>query len=392
MERKGLGHPDTLADLVAITASNMYSRSCLNRFGVVPPHWLDKIVLAGAKSNVAFGASNVILPIKAYQFGKTTRSIGGSQIDSLQIFQEAVQTVFQSVFPNTSILENVVYETVVHDGYGPDHPPGFYNPGTANEVQTLLTGLRANDTSVVTAYAGYSDMEKLTIEIENFLNSTEFKSSYPATGTDIKVMTVRDSRQVTLIICIPFIGSATPNFAYYADNLAAIRQAILEKASSLYSEYAYVLFMNTKDSGERTYLTVFGTALDKGDCGAVGRGNRYNGIITPQREMSIEAAAGKNPTHHVGKLYSEVAFRMARDIHIKFGAENVVNIISHNGDDLRSPSHVFVKCSNDCGGLEKDIREMVRSHLDNLPSMVMELILSNPVWDHANKPRQMYRV
>ena len=41
-----------------------------------------------------------------------------------------------------------------------------------------------------------------------------------------------------------------------------------------------------------------------GDDGQVGRGNRANGLITPYRLMSIEAAAGKNPVTHVGKLYT----------------------------------------------------------------------------------------
>jgi S-adenosylmethionine synthetase len=43
----------------------------------------------------------------------------------------------------------------------------------------------------------------------------------------------------------------------------------------------------------------------------VGRGNRVNGLITPYRPMSLEAAAGKNPVSHTGKLYNLLAERIA---------------------------------------------------------------------------------
>jgi S-adenosylmethionine synthetase len=49
------------------------------------------------------------------------------------------------------------------------------------------------------------------------------------------------------------------------------------------------------------YLTVTGTSAEAGDDGEVGRGNRVNGLITPYRPMSLEAAPGKNPVTHVGK-------------------------------------------------------------------------------------------
>jgi S-adenosylmethionine synthetase len=58
------------------------------------------------------------------------------------------------------------------------------------------------------------------------------------------------------------------------------------------------------------YLTVTGTSAEAGDDGEVGRGNRVNALITPCRPMSLEAAAGKNPVTHVGKIYNT----LARDI------------------------------------------------------------------------------
>ena len=62
------------------------------------------------------------------------------------------------------------------------------------------------------------------------------------------------------------------------------------------------------------FLTITGTSAEAGDDGQVGRGNRANGLITPGRVQTLEAAAGKNSMNHVGKLYSLVANRAARKV------------------------------------------------------------------------------
>jgi S-adenosylmethionine synthetase len=66
------------------------------------------------------------------------------------------------------------------------------------------------------------------------------------------------------------------------------------------------------DTADSVYLTVTGLSAEAGDDGQVGRGNRVNGLITPYRPMSLEAAAGKNPLSHTGKIYNLLAERIAR--------------------------------------------------------------------------------
>jgi S-adenosylmethionine synthetase len=68
------------------------------------------------------------------------------------------------------------------------------------------------------------------------------------------------------------------------------------------------------DTPDSIYLTVTGLSAEAGDDGQVGRGNRVNGLITPYRPMTLEAAAGKNPITHVGKLYGVMADRVARAV------------------------------------------------------------------------------
>jgi S-adenosylmethionine synthetase len=62
------------------------------------------------------------------------------------------------------------------------------------------------------------------------------------------------------------------------------------------------------------YLTVLGTSAEGGDCGQVGRGNRVNGVMPLNRPISSEAAAGKNPVSHVGKIYTLLPHHIAGQV------------------------------------------------------------------------------
>jgi len=128
VERKGIGHPDSLADLVAETFSNKYSQYCLKEFGVVLNHWVDKIVLSGGMAQVSFGKSKIVKPIAAYLFGKVTPGIGKKSIDVIKIFKESVSDVFISVFKDNNILKNINYIVDTNNGIGLDHPKEFYAP------------------------------------------------------------------------------------------------------------------------------------------------------------------------------------------------------------------------------------------------------------------------
>jgi len=105
--------------------------------------------------------------------------------------------------------------------------------------------------------------------------------------------------------------------------------------------------MNTADIPQKNlfYLTVTGTSAEHGDDGATGRGNRINGLITPLRSMSLEAAAGKNPVNHVGKIYNVVANHVSRRIFEETGEEYPVSvhILSQIGKPIDEPFVASVK-------------------------------------------------
>jgi len=390
VERKGIGHPDSLANIIANDFSNRYSRHCLERFGAIPHHWADKVTIGGGKAEIRFGSSVRLEPIKAFQFGRMTQSVGDQPIDIDGLFEESVYSVMSRIFPGMDLRGAVDCKTLTHEGAGPDHPKEFYSPSTTQDVSGTQIEPKSNDTMIMTAYAGFSPMDILTIELENMLNSEGFKERYPGTGYDVKVLTARHGSDVDVTACIPFIAERTPSFEYYSRALRMIREEVYERLRALYPSHNITFNLNTKDFGEHAYLTLFGTSADKGGWGAVGRGNQFNGLITPTREMSIEAPSGKNPTHHSGRLYSEAAFRISRDIFRECGIDHYLNIVARNGDYLNDPAFVFVKCVGDSSFHEDRINAIVGSHLRDISGLSREIVYIDPVVDHVSRPRELY--
>jgi S-adenosylmethionine synthetase len=140
---------------------------------------------------------------------------------------------------------------------------------------------------------------------------------------------------------------------------------------------AVTVSVNAADdpSAKSVFLTVSGTSAESGDDGEVGRGNRVNGLITPGRPMTLEAAAGKNPVSHVGKLYNVAAHEIARDIVAELPIVTYVEciLVSRIGRRIDAPVSVDVRLR-----LEGDaplshvatrVQELVQNNLTRLPSL-----------------------
>jgi len=132
--------------------------------------------------------------------------------------------------------------------------------------------------------------------------------------------------------------------------------------------------VNTADHAKRGdfYLTLTGTSAEMGDDGAVGRGNRITGLITPFRSTSLEAAAGKNPISHVGKVYNVLALEIARDIVARLPEirEATVYLLSQIGKPLDQPliasAAVRVRSGQLTSGIQEAVRAIVDEHLSNI--------------------------
>jgi len=120
------------------------------------------------------------------------------------------------------------------------------------------------------------------------------------------------------------------------------------------------------------YLTVLGTSAEAGDSGQVGRGNNVRGVIALLRPMSSEAAAGKNPVSHVGKIYNMLCYKIADRIieEVNGVDETYVWLLSRIGRPINEPSVISAQVIPQKGvamkSLEPSIEEIIEDEFDHL--------------------------
>lgn len=381
VERKGLGHPDTLADLVAETFCHRYSAYCRDRFGFVPNHSADKVTLAGADAIVRLGAYEIVQPIGAYFFGKVTRRIGSVEVPVEEIFEAAVHDVLRVGTQCPEIVNHVKTHVRAVVGNPIDHHPGYYSPESVVQLRSIAETERlANDTVACAAGAGRTQVEQLVLDLEHYMQGKDFRNHVDGTGSDIKVLAVRRNTHVDVTLCLPFHPEEIDSWSTYDDRLAKARSLIDDFITGHHSAEltSHTLNLNQRDVPGRGYLAPFGTCLGKGDVGAVGRGNRYSGLISTSRAMSIEAPAGKNVMHHTGKIYTVLAQWIADGIHQDFGVDNEVVVTSRVGNPLPAPSHVLVNLAGATDAVEK-IRDRVAERIADAERVSEVLIATDPL-------------
>ena len=116
-------------------------------------------------------------------------------------------------------------------------------------------------------------------------------------------MGIRRDNSVQLTVACAMIGRYLASVEEYIAEKLKIENLVRELAFAhgFANSNVTVNFADQELEGS-VYLTVTGTSAEAGDDGQVGRRNRVNGLIMPGRPMSLEAAAGKNPVTHVGKI------------------------------------------------------------------------------------------
>ena len=307
VERKGIGHPDTICDALAEELSRALCRFYLDQFGFVMHHNVDKVLLWGGTSQPCFGGGEVTAPIELFLAGRATCEYKGINVPIEDLVKESCFQWLQSHFHALDPERHVKLHSLIR-------------PGSIDLVELYLrqeeTGIAlANDTSCGVGYAPLSELERVVLQVEKSLNTADTKSAYPEIGEDIKVMGVRKQETLELTVACAFIDRYIANVDDYVQKRSNLI-SLVEQAVSSESSMPVHINVNAADDIEKgsLYLTVTGTSAESGDDGEVGRGNRVNGLIAPYRPMNMEAAAGKNPVTHVGKLYNIVAQRVAETL------------------------------------------------------------------------------
>lgn len=297
VERKGLGHPDTLCDRAAEEMSIALGRHYVARFGAILHHNTDKVMLVGGRARAEFGRGEIMEPSYLLLSGRVTAAVGEEQIPVGEIAVRHTAEWLRQTLPHLPLPSGMIIDYRLKPS-SPDLIAIYRRPGVP----------LSNDTSFAVAYAPLSELEQIVRDTELYLKGADMKRRYPQLGQDIKVMGLRMGDRIHLLLAIAFIAALTPDMDAYL----RIKQevcALLAERAARFTRRELTVAVNTADRPAEgiVYLTATGTSAEQGDDGQVGRGNRANGLITPMRPMTLEAAAGKNPVSHAGKIYQVYA-------------------------------------------------------------------------------------
>ncbi len=344
VERKGTGHPDTLADGISESISRSLSQLYLEEFGQILHHNVDKVLIIAGQSAPQFGGGSIVVPPAVVIGGRATKP-SAKALD--EIFSETVSAFFAKTVKN---LQEFTVEPRVAEG--------------APELKSLI-GRGANDTSIGVGYAPLSITERLVLDLEKEVRKVK------GVGEDTKLMAVRIGDRLQIVVAVAMVSRYIASREEYEEAKARVKEAVLRKAEAEVS-------VNAADSGDNIYLTVTGTSIEMGDDGATGRGNRGNGLITPMRPMTMEAIAGKNPVSHVGKIYNVLAGRAAGEIAELEGVkEAYVTLVSKIGAPIGQPLLRGVAIAGDLQptlGLESEVDSILDRWLQSTDELVEEFV------------------
>lgn len=388
VETKGKGHPDNICDTLAEKISSNYSKHCIKKYGVILRHMIDKLSVLGGGSKVHFGKGEMIAPIKILVNGRFTDRYQNEKIDYMEIVNETIIDYFEELFP---LLDTTKYLEIIDNTHHNEGPGVVYNEDdtTKNERKKFFevtdekdiarhnNHFRCNDTSTTVSYFPMSNLEKLVLDIEQSLNSKKYKQSHPWVGNDIKVMGIRKNNKIEITSCVPLICAYVKDLEDYKNKLKNIKKYINGIAKKYFPNGLVDIYLNTRDNYENNdlYLTAIGSAVESGDEGAVGRGNRSRGVIPFSRSFSMEASCGKNPVYHTGKLFTAIGDVISKKIYDKYNIENVVYCTSKMGDDINNPWNVSVELNKNISvKIKREINNMVVQEIKNHTKITEALI------------------
>lgn len=118
VERKGLGHPDTLCDAIAEEICLRLCRWYLDRFEMVLHHNVDKVLLCAGSSRPSFGGGEVLKPMEIYLAGRATGEWRGVRIPVREIAVDACRDVLRERLPEVDVDNHVRVVPRIRPGSG----------------------------------------------------------------------------------------------------------------------------------------------------------------------------------------------------------------------------------------------------------------------------------
>ncbi len=371
VERKCIGHPDSLADGVAESISRALSLAYLEECGAVLHHNTDQGEIVAGESMPKFGGGKVIRPIYMLLDGRATKQFNGINIPTDAIAIEAARTYLRNTLTNLNLERDIIVDCRL--GTGSTDLRDVFKP-------CQETTPRANDTSFGVGHAPFSETETIIREVSDFIDGS-FRPRNPVIGQDIKIMGLRDGNTITLTLACAMVDRYCPGLTQYLEYKDLLKEQV-ELVARKYTSRNVIVEVNTADDIDTgsVFLTVTGTSAEMGDDGSVGRGNRCNGLITPNRPMSMEATSGKNPINHIGKIYNILSTQIAQEcVKEVDGIEEIyVRLLSQIGKPIDQPLvasvQVLMNPDTRITDISRDIEAVVDSELAGITCITEKII------------------
>jgi S-adenosylmethionine synthetase len=361
VERKGLGHPDSICDGIAEHVSQALAQAYLERVGRVLHYNTDETQLVAGNAAPAYGGGEVVDPIYILIVGRATKEYEDDagnvvRIPTQTIALRAAREYLNENFPELEFGTDVVVEARLGEGSG-DLQDVFGEDGQVP---------MANDTSFGVGHAPLTETEEIVLQAERRLNGP-YSDENPAVGQDVKVMGKREGDHIDVTVAAAIVDRYVEDQTEYEAVIEGVREFVTDVARE-HTDREVAVHVNTADDYDRgsVYLTTTGTSAEQGDDGSVGRGNRANGLITPNRSMSMEATSGKNPVNHIGKIYNLLSTRIANAVveEVDGIREVRVRLLSQIGQPIDQPHVADVSLVTEGSVTVRDVEREVTGIVD----------------------------
>ena len=374
VERKGIGHPDTLADKLAEECSRVYASYCYNKYGVILHYNFDKLYIGAGlfkyDNSKIKKYSNIVVNLN----GRASNTINGEKIDIDGLLKPVIKKYLKSVMPRLDVENDVTININCTQNTKREY---WYTPRNVQDVPDY-TSLNANDTSLCVSNGGYTYCEQLALKVEqSFWNYTEDGYATPKfsdIGQDIKVMVTRINKDIDLSISLPVFKDKFNTDEEFANIIKKYEDLICSEVAKIDNPMNYKVSIGINkmpDGSLDKYSLVIGSCCECGEEGVVGRGNNSQGIISALRPHTMEAACGKNMRYHTGCVLSFLGNRVSQRI---FEEENIhctLYCMTRNKNPLLAPYLFYLSVDKDCA--EERINKIIEEEFnENFVDKILE--------------------
>ena len=375
VERKGIGHPDTIADKLALECSRVYSKYCMEHFNCILHHNIDKLYIGAGLFLLENGKIVRHNPIRIELNGRVSNTMNGEKIDLEGLFVPVIKKYLKSIMPRIDILNDLDIKINCTQFSKREY---WYTPRSIEDVPDA-NDLFAADTSLCVLHGTKTFCELLAFELEqSFWEYDDNGYAHPLyndVGQDIKVMVNRINNNVTATLCMPVYKDMYNTKEEYDEIVKKHEQRLYEVAKKIDNphNYNYKIEINRMPDGTyRNYSLVLGSCIECGEEGLVGRGNNAQGLISTFREHTVEAPCGKNERYHTGRVLNFMGDNAVKRINKELDIKTTLYCLTRNRGSIYEPYLFYL--SVDKKEHEEEIRKII---LEEFNENYMQKILDS---------------